>query len=213
MHTKTSLAMTLLVAVLAPMYVTGALADTLSINYERTALATTTYSTVATNAAGTYNFGNSVTHTDGYVYSNAGKNYGFYDDYIFSIGNGQVDSVASTIDLSGVYGITNFEVRLFTVADASTPGTLGSVPAVGGTLLNAWTTSINCGTGCTGTINVIAPYNLSAGSYDLQIRGTAEAGGGSYSGVLNVLPVPVPAAFPLLFSGIGMLSGMLRRRA
>jgi hypothetical protein len=53
---------------------------------------------------------------------------------------------------------------------------------------------------------------LNAGTYDLQVRGTTEALGGSYSGVMNLTPVPLPAAFPLLLSGLGMLRGLRRRR-
>lgn len=207
---KPVLKTTLLLSVLAPLYVTSAGADTLSLNYERTSLGTTTYSSSATSAAGTYNYGHTVAHTDGNV---SGTNYGFYDDYIFTIAAGNVDSVTSTIDLAGVYGINNFQVRLFSVADALTPGATGypgSAPIPG------WTQAYDCTTGsisCTGTVSIIAPYSLTAGTYDLQIRGTTEVGGGSYAGVLNVTPVPLPAAFPLLMSGMGLLGGIARRRS
>lgn len=200
---KVLAAMTLL----ATIGVTSASAETLNVNYERSSAGTTVVSTTATDASGSYTYGRTVSPTVGNV---SDTSSGFYDDYIFTIGNGEVDSVTSTIDLKGVYGITGFQVRLFSVADALTPGTTG---AAGPSAINAWTTAVNCGTGCTGTISVVAPHDLSAGTYDLQIRGTAEPGGGSYSGVLNVLPVPIPAAFPLLLSGIGMLGGAMRRRA
>jgi hypothetical protein len=61
-------------------------------------------------------------------------------------------------------------------------------------------------------VDVITPHTLTAGTYDLQVRGTTDTLGGSFSGVLNTAPVPLPAALPLLLSGFGLLGGMLRRR-
>lgn len=179
----------------------------LNLNFETTAAGTTTYSTTANDVMvpGTYNYAHSVVYTPGNV---AGTSYGFYDDYIFSIGSGQVDSITSTIDLAGLVGINGLQVRLFNVPDASSPGTSGYP---GSSLIQAWSSSMSCGSGCTGTVAVINPQVLNAGTYDLQIRGTAESYGGSFAGVLNAAPVPLPAAFTLLLSGVGLLGAMRRR--
>jgi len=193
---------------IASLLSVDALADTLNLNYETTSAGTTTYSNVA-NAVlvpGSYNYGHSVAHTDGNV---TGTTFGFYNDYIFTIGAGQVDSITSTIDLAGLTGINNLQVRLFNVADASAPGTTGN-PA--GSLIQAWSSALSCGTGCTGTVDVITPHTLSAGTYDLQVRGTTNSLGGSFSGVLNTAPVPVPAAFALLLSGMTMFGSLVRRK-
>jgi hypothetical protein len=54
---------------------------------------------------------------------------------------------------------------------------------------------------------------LSSGSYYLEVRGNVDGtSGGSYSGTLNIAPVPLPAALPLLLSGFGLLGGLVRRR-
>jgi hypothetical protein len=54
---------------------------------------------------------------------------------------------------------------------------------------------------------------LAAWTYVLEVRGNVTGtSGGSYSGTLNVAPVPLPAALPLLFSGLGLLGGGLARR-
>jgi hypothetical protein len=182
------------------------LADTLNLNYETTVAGVTTSSTTANavQVPGSYNYGHTVAASSGTV-----NGFGFYDDYIFTIGAGQVNSITSTIDLAGLIGISNMQVRLFSVADASVPGTTGNP---GGSLIQAWSTAVSCGTGCAGTIDVITPHTLTAGTYDLQVRGTANILSGSFSGVLNTAPVPLPAALPLLFSGLGLLGGMLRRR-
>ena len=195
------------VMLIAPLMSIDVFADTLNLNYETTSAGTTTYSNVA-NAAqvpGTYNYGHSVAHVDGNV---TGTAFGFYDDYIFTIGAGQVDSITSTIDLAGLLGITNMQVRLFNVADASAPGTTGVPPS----LVQSWSNAISCGTGCTGTVDVITPHTLTAGTYDLQVRGTTDSLGGSFSGVLNTAPVPLPAAFGLLLSGMTMFGSIIRRK-
>jgi len=181
-------------------------ADTLNLNYETTSAGVTALSNVANavQVPGTYNYGQTVAHTDGNV---TGTSFGFYDDYIFTIGAGQVNSITSTIDLAGLLGITNLQVRLFSVADASTPGTTGNP---GGSLIQAWSSAISCGTGCTGTVDVITPHTLTAGTYDLQVRGTTNTLGGSFSGVLNTAPVPLPAAFVLLLSGMTMFGSLVR---
>ena len=186
----------------------SAWSDTLNLNYETTSAGVTTNSSTANpvQVPGTYNYGHSVTHTNGNV---TGTTFGFYDDYIFTIAAGQVDSITSTIDLAGLLGISNLQVRLFGVADASAPGTTGN-PL--GSLIQSWSNTVSCGSGCTGTIDVITPHTLSAGTYDLQVRGTTDTLGGSFAGVLNTSPVPLPAALPLLLSGLGLLRGFTRRQ-
>jgi hypothetical protein len=53
---------------------------------------------------------------------------------------------------------------------------------------------------------------LNAGTYVLEVRGNVVgSAGGSYSGNLNLVPTPLPAALPLLLSGIGLLGGVIRR--
>jgi hypothetical protein len=60
---------------------------------------------------------------------------------------------------------------------------------------------------------VLNPTTLAAGTYVLEIRGDVTGSdGGTYSGSLNLNPVPLPAALPLLLSGFGLLGGTLRKR-
>ena len=55
---------------------------------------------------------------------------------------------------------------------------------------------------------------LNAGSYVLEVRGNVTgSAGGSYSGSLNLVPTPVPAALPLLLSGLGIFGGAVRSRS
>ena len=67
--------------------------------------------------------------------------------------------------------------------------------------------------GVAGETTVLAPEMLSAGTYVLEIRGTATGtNGGAYSGQLQLQPVPLPAALPLLLSGLGLVGSSFRRR-
>jgi PEP-CTERM motif len=60
---------------------------------------------------------------------------------------------------------------------------------------------------------VLNPTTLAAGTYVLEIRGDVTgSSGGTYSGELNLNPVPLPAALPLLLSGLGLLGFARKRR-
>lgn len=152
-----------------------------------------------------------------YLYSDAfnqpntgnvsGTTFGFYDAFVFSIGAGTVDSITSTLDLGKFLGITNLQVRLYNLT-ANTDNVTG-VPTGGA--IDAWSTPLNFGTGLSGTVSVLPTTTLGAGTYVLQVRGTVTgSAGGAYGGVLNIVPVPLPATLPLLLSGLAAL-GVGRR--
>jgi hypothetical protein len=142
------------------------------------------------------------------ITASPGAAWGFYDDFLFSVGTTTAaDSVTSTINL-GNLSINNLEVRLYSAAGNSPLPVLG-VP--NGTVWSSWNTPIS-GPGFTGSYSVLNT-DLKSGTYVLEVRGNVTgAAGGSYSGTLNVQPVPLPAAFPLLLSGVGFLGGLARRR-
>jgi hypothetical protein len=117
----------------------------------------------------------------------------FYDAYVFTIGNSQGDSISSTINLGSAFQIGNFEERLY-----SYTGTAPTVGAISGAL-DFWTLPA----GSTGTVAVLPSTVLPAGTYVLEVRGDVTgSSGGSYSGTLQLSPVPLPAAAWLLLSGI-----------
>lgn len=132
----------------------------------------------------------------------------FYDDYVFTIGGSSVSSITATIDLGQVFDISDLNVRLFswngTSEQSSQTATVGSVS---GGAIQAWTFATG-----TGEVAVIDQNNLPGGTYVLQVRGNVSgSNGGTYVGSLQVTPVPLPAAFYLLGSGLLGL-GVLRRR-
>jgi hypothetical protein len=137
--------------------------------------------------------------------------FGFYDDFIFSIARASADAITSTIDFANVLGINNLQTRLYNFNGNPDLPVLGA-PAGGA--IDAWSSTLNLAPGTNETINVLPMTMLSAGTYVLEVRGNVTGGaGGSYSGNLNLVPTPLPAALPLLLSGIGLLGGAVRRRS
>lgn len=188
---------------------TGTASAALVMGYE------TTYngSTLVTTGPGTINtplnpssndYGNSFTGPTLVIPSSPSPGYGFYDDYIFTISGATANSISTTIDLSSMLQITNFQERLFNYSGNPSP-TLGS--PVGGAI-DAWVTPIGIG-----TVAVLPTTVLAPGTYVLQMRGNVTGtNGGSYAGTLNVVPVPLPAAAWLFGSGLLGLGAFARRR-
>jgi hypothetical protein len=157
--------------------------------------------------AGSYTYGHGYGAPTGQL-QGAPAGFGFYDSYVFTITDAVTNSITSTIDL-GSLQVSNLQVRLYSLVGNTVP-TLG-LPA--GTVYSAWSTGIS-GPGFSGTYAVIPETVLGAGTYVLEVRGNATgATGGSYSGVLNLTPVPLPGAVWLLGSGLLGFLGFARRRA
>ena len=145
----------------------------------------------------------------GQSFSAASTSTTFYDDYIFTIDAGSTNSVTSSIDLSNFLGISDMRARLYTGSNHYT----GAVPSTDSTLLEAWGTTANLGSGVSLTTVVLNPIALTAGTYTLQIKGTVTgSSGGSYAGVLNVAPVPEPASYAMLLSGLAIFGFAARKR-
>jgi hypothetical protein len=138
-----------------------------------------------------------------------GTSFEFYDDYVFTIGASEVSSITATIDLSNTFDINGLNARLFSWnGNAEQLNSRVDLDGVGPNLLQAWTYATG-----TGDVAVINRSGLGAGTYVLQLRGTVDGlSGGAYVGTLQVQPVPIPAALPLLLSGLGLLGVIGRRR-
>ncbi len=137
--------------------------------------------------------------------------FGFYDDFVFSVATSSIDAITSTIDFSTVLGISNLQVRLYNFALNPNPPVISGPPSGG--VVDGWSNTLNLAPGTTQIVNVIPQTGLSAGTYVLEVRGNVTGQfGGSYTGTLNLVPTPIPAALPLMLSGLGLF-GFARRKS
>ena len=132
----------------------------------------------------------------------------FFDAYYFTIPAGTANTVASSINLSSILGLTNLRARLYA---GNVNDTTNTVP----NLISNWGTVANFGAVNVETV-VLDPVTLLAGSYTLQIKGTVTGlSGGSYAGVLNIAnpaPVPETETYAMFLAGLGIMSAIARRR-
>ena len=177
----------------------------------------------ATTGSGSSPFGNisGLSNPGNYTYQDswtapqssvvAGTTSGFYDDFVFTVSAGQVDSISSSITLGNMLGISGMQVRLYDYNANGQAAPLLTTP-VPGSAFDAWSSTVAF-PGGTSTVNVLPTTTLAAGTYAIEVRGTVTgSAGGNYTGSLNVTPVPLPAALPALLSGMGVLAAYRRRR-
>jgi len=177
---------------------------TLCLSYEETSLGITSSGlSNPLTIPGTYTYSNTLGGgaSGGTPITGSPNGYGFYDDYEFSIASATADSLTATINLGGLYNISNLDARIYNVAGLASLPQLG---AVAGELDG--TTS--------GNEVTIGSAMLNPGTYVLEIQGNATGTlGGSYTGVLQVSPsaVPLSPAWAFFLSGLAGL-GLLRRK-
>lgn len=122
--------------------------------------------------------------------------YNFCDTFTFSLSpSATVNSIVASLNLAGLFNITNLQVNLKNLSTAS--------------LIQAWTTPSG-----NGEVAVITANNLGAANYALNIRGKVDGiAGGTYVGAVNAAsPVPVPGALGLLLLGLGSLGFISKRK-
>ncbi len=171
---------------------------------------------VSGNAASSYYYGDGFASAQTAI-SAAGVpagTYGFYDNFVFTVSTSIADAITSTISLSSGGSntqITNLDAQLFLLSGNPSLPSFTPSNTINDTLS---VTNFTLNQEVSGSTVVLDPtQTLASGTYVLEIRGLADgSAGGSYSGVLNIAPVPLPAGLPLLLSGVAGLAIFRRAR-
>ncbi len=182
----------------------------MSLSYDQTASGTTGNGagTAFTTLPASDGYTNTFGPASGPLPGSPGFTFGDY--YVFTVAAATADSMSSEINL-GTLSIADLEERVYSVPTNATQAVVTGTPT--GFQTN-WTTPLSFSAGPeSGMFTVLNPTTLAAGTYVLEITGDVTgSSGGTYSGSLNLNPVPLPAALPLLLSGLGLLGGTLRKR-
>jgi hypothetical protein len=203
---KTRALASLAIATGSSLLQTPAAAATLS--YEETASGTTGSGTVTDYAHLPVSdfFGNNLDPASGTLGAPADPGFTFYDDYVFTVANSTVDAASFVLNEGATLAINDLQMRLYSVSGNNTLPALGDSPAG---LMAGWSNPISTD----GSTSNLATTMLSGGTYVLEVRGdVVGTAGGSYAGLIDLQPVPLPAALPLMLSGIGLLGGLVRKR-
>lgn len=153
-------------------------------------------------------FGNNFGVSQGTLSAPSAPGFSFYDTYVFSVASSTVDAASFLLnENNSTLAISNLQMRLYSATGNGLQPVLGD--SVSG-LLADWSNPISTDS----DRSTIATTMLSGGTYVLEVRGDVTgAAGGGYAGLIDLQPVPLPAALPLVLSGLGLLGGLARKRS
>ena len=144
-----------------------------------------------------------------------GAAYGFTTSYVISVPPSMASAFLFSLNLSSAVGLEDLSARLYEYsANGVTNLTLGGTGPVANGNMETWSASVNSnGTNPIASTSLPATTLSNGGEFVLEISGL-ETGSqnGSFSGQLDVTPVPLPAALPLMLTALGLLSSKARRR-
>jgi hypothetical protein len=138
---------------------------------------------------------------------------GFLDSYVITIPTSVSNASIFSLNLSSTLGLSDLTMRLYDYSSAN-GYQINSTGAVSNAqLVDNWSLSNNASGSNPVASSTLSVGALASGTYVLEVAGL-ETGSqsGTYSGQLNVTPVPLPATAWLVLSGIGGFGWFARQR-
>lgn len=129
---------------------------------------------------------------------------GFVDWYGFSVPSTSFNGITASISFAQVFGV-QLTSELY-------QGSLNGNQVAAGNLMATGTSSQTLFGNAVQTTSVIQPTYLPGGDYLIKVSGSVIGSlGGSYAGIANMAPVPLPPSLPLVALGLGLMAVMQRR--
>jgi hypothetical protein len=195
----------------AQVVLNGSGAMTYSYQFLGTQTPSSTGNMYALGVPGQYNFSDTFNSPESTVIATSPVGpYTILDSFGFTVGaDAQGDVLTATLNLANVFNFANLQLRLYQVTSSSVVPVVPGIPA-GSTMIQPW-----IGTTVSNPNEVIASFSglQNNATYFLDIAGIPNGtNGGSYTGILNLAPVPLPPNSWLLISGLGVIGVLIRRR-
>lgn len=129
----------------------------------------------------------------------------FTDWYAFSVNETTFNGITASISFAQVFGV-QLTSELYSGTLIGNQVNPGSLIAIGNNQQTSFGNAVQI-------TSAIQPSHLLAGDYLLKISGAITGNlGGSYAGIANMAPVPLPPSLPLVVMGLGVLGLMNCKR-
>jgi hypothetical protein len=143
--------------------------------------------------------------TISYQNSFGGQQNQFTDWYAFSVNEASFNGITASISFAQLFGV-QLTTQLYSGSLNGTQVNIGSLITSGSTTQTIFGNAVQ-------TTSVIQPSFLPGGDYLLKVSGAVTGSlGGSYAGIANMAPVPLPPSLPLMAAGLGLLGLINSRR-
>lgn len=144
---------------------------------------------------------------DTFVYQDSLQtpNQEFVDWFAFAVGDSYYNSITATLSLAKTFGIDHLNTSLYSGTLVNNQPVIGNLIAMGSNTQFVIGNSVQ-------TTSIVPHTYLHGGNYLIKVSGMVTGSfGGSYTGIGNVAPVPLPSSLSLLALSLGLIAFYRKR--